>query len=359
MGNRTARCGDRAGKSAGFASPEASTKLDFEMSKGTILVTGAAGFIGSHASERLLQNGWRVVAIDNFCDFYPRAWKELNVQSVARAGKFELAEIDVTDAAAVEKFVAATKPEVILHLAAMAGVRPSIERPGYYARVNLEGTTVLLQAAIDHRVKKFIFASSSSVYGNQAKAPFREDEPVSEPISPYAASKRAAELMCYAYWHLYRLPIFCLRFFTVYGPRLRPDLAIHKFTRLISEGKPIPFYGDGSTARDYTYVDDICAGILSAVEKCDRYRIYNLGNNRPVQLKEMVAALEKAIGQEAKLDRKPMQPGDVELTCADISRAGAELNYQPKTTLDVGLGKFVEWFDAHGALYAPGEKANG
>jgi UDP-glucuronate 4-epimerase len=330
------------------------------MSKPTILVTGAAGFIGSHASERLIQNGWRVVALDNFCDFYDRRWKDLNVQAVAKLDhQFDVAEIDVTDAGKVEKFVAATKPNVILHLAAMAGVRPSIERPAHYARVNVEGTTVMLQAAINHKVKKFIFASSSSVYGNQAKPPFSEEEPVSEPISPYAASKRAAELVCYSYWHLYRLPIFCLRFFTVFGPRLRPDLAIHKFTRLITEGKPIPFYGGGSSARDYTYVEDICAGILSAVERCDRYRIYNLGNNRPIQLKEMVAALEKAIGRSAVLDKKPMQPGDVELTCADITRASTELNYHPKTTLDEGLKRFVEWFKQSGNLYSSGVKANG
>ncbi|MGA3066315.1 MAG: SDR family NAD(P)-dependent oxidoreductase [Tepidisphaeraceae bacterium] len=317
------------------------------MPKQTVLVTGAAGFIGSHAAQHLLQNDFNVVALDNFCDFYDRSWKDLNVQSIAKGGKFEVAQIDVTDAPAIEKFVAATKPDIILHLAAMAGVRPSIERPAHYARVNVEGTTVMLQSAINHKVKKFVFASSSSVYGNQARPPFSEEEPVSEPISPYAATKRAAELVCHSYWHLHRLPIFCLRFFTVYGPRLRPDLAIHKFTRLITEGKPIPFFGDGATARDYTYVDDICSGILSAIAHCDRYRIYNLGNNHPIQLKEMVAALEKAIGRPAILNRQPMQPGDVELTCADITRATTELNYHPKTTLDEGLKRFVDWYNDH------------
>ena len=238
----------------------------------------------------------------------------------------------------------------------MAGVRPSIEQPTYYARVNVEGTTQMLQAAVNHKVRRFVFASSSSVYGNLRRVPFREDDPVSEPISPYAASKRAGELICYTYWHLYRLPVFCLRFFTVYGPRLRPDLAIHKFTRLITEGRPIPFFGDGTTARDYTYIGDICAGIFAAVQRCDRYRIYNLGNNRPIQLKEMVAALEKAIGRPAILDRKPMQAGDVEITCADITRAAAELDYHPKTTLDEGLRHFVDWFNQHGYLYKdPGE----
>jgi UDP-glucuronate 4-epimerase len=321
------------------------------MPKQTVLLTGAAGFIGSHAAEHLLARGYRVVAVDNFCDFYERAWKDLNIRSAGGGEKFDVEEIDITDGVAIDKLVAKAKPDVILHLAGMAGVRPSIEQPAYYARVNVEGTTQMLQAAVNHRVSRFVFASSSSVYGNQPRVPFREDEPVSEPISPYAASKRAGELICYTYWHLYRLPVFCLRFFTVYGPRLRPDLAIHKFTRLISDGQPIPFYGDGTTARDYTYIDDICSGIIASVERCDRYRIYNLGNHRPVQLKEMVAALEKAIGRPAILDRKPMQPGDVEITCADISRAAAELDYHPKTSLQDGLQRFVDWFKESGYLY--------
>lgn len=326
------------------------------MIKQTVLVTGAAGFIGSHACEHLLKSGYRVVAVDNFCDFYERAWKEHNLASVGGREKFDVEEIDITDGAAIDKLVGTTRPDVILHLAGMAGVRPSIEQPAYYARVNVEGTTQMLQAAVNHKVSRFVFASSSSVYGNQPRIPFREDEPVSEPISPYAASKRAGELICYTYWHLYRLPVSCLRFFTVYGPRLRPDLAIHKFTRLISDGRPIPFYGDGSTARDYTYIDDICSGILAAVERSDRYRIYNLGNHFPVKLHAMVEALEKAIGKPAILDRRPMQPGDVEITCADVSRAAAELDYRPKVSLDEGLRRFVDWFRQYGHLYQiPGE----
>lgn len=324
----------------------------------TILVTGAAGFIGSHAAQAFLAEGFKVVAVDNFCDFYARAWKELNVQSVARSGgsRFSIEELDVCDGPAIDKLVERTQPAAIVHLAGMAGVRPSIEQPAYYARVNVEGTVQMLQAAVRHRVGKFLFASSSSVYGNQKEIPFREDGPVNEPISPYAATKRACELICHTYWNLYRLPCFCLRFFTVYGPRLRPDLAIHKFTRLITRGKPIPFFGDGRSARDYTYIDDICGGLLSALDKCDRYRIYNLGNHRPVTLNEMVQALEKAIGQNAVLDRKPMQPGDVELTCADISRAQAEIGYQPKVTLAQGLERFVTWFRQNGHLYKlPGE----
>ncbi|MDP9174747.1 MAG: SDR family NAD(P)-dependent oxidoreductase [Planctomycetota bacterium] len=330
------------------------------MNKPTVLVTGAAGFIGSHAAEHLLTHGYHVVAVDNFCDFYERAWKELNLASVGGRVKFDVEEIDITDGAAIDKLVGLAKPQVILHLAGMAGVRPSIEQPAYYARVNVEGTTQMLQAAVNHKVQRFVFASSSSVYGNRTRVPFREDEPVSEPISPYAASKRAGELICYTYWHLYRLPVFCLRFFTVYGPRLRPDLAIHKFTRLIAQGRPIPFYGDGTTARDYTYIDDICSGILAAVERADRFRIYNLGNHHPVPLKEMVSALEKAIGRPAILDRKPMQPGDVEITCADVSRAVSELDYRPSVTLEDGLKKFVDWFNQYGHLYRlPGEAEAG
>jgi UDP-glucuronate 4-epimerase len=329
------------------------------MKNATILVTGAAGFIGSHLAEALLAEGHRVVAVDNFCDFYARSWKELNVQSVSRAGgsRFSLEEMDICDGAKIDSLIEKTKPAAIYHIAGMAGVRPSIEQPAYYARVNVEGTLQVLQATVRHKVDKFLFASSSSVYGNQKQIPFTEDgHCVSEPISPYAATKRAGELICYTYWHLYRLPCFCFRFFTVYGPRLRPDLAIHKFTRLIVAGKPIPFFGDGSTARDYTYVEDICAGLLAALQKCDRYRIYNLGNNRPVSLNDLVKGLERSIGKPVILDRKPMQPGDVEMTCADITRASDELGYKPKVTLDEGLGRFQAWFREFGHQYKlPGE----
>jgi UDP-glucuronate 4-epimerase len=320
----------------------------------TILVTGAAGFIGSHLAEALLADGHKVVAVDNFCDFYDRKWKELNVQSVARAGggRFSMEEFDICDGPKIDALIEKAKPSAIYHIAGMAGVRPSIEQPAYYARVNVEGTIQVLQATVRHKVDKFLFASSSSVYGNRREIPFREEDgATAEQISPYAATKRAGELICQTYWHLYRLPCFCFRFFTVYGPRLRPDLAIHKFTRLITSGQAIPFFGDGQTSRDYTYVDDICAGLLSGLQKCDRYRIYNLGNNSPVSLNEMVAALEKAIGRPVELDKKPMQPGDVEMTCADISRAGSELAYRPKVTLAQGLERFVKWFREYGQLY--------
>ncbi len=319
------------------------------IAKPTVLVTGAAGFIGSHAAEGFLERGYRVVGVDNFCDFYDRSWKEMNVKCAGPALRVE--ELDITDGPRINALIARVKPDAILHLAAMAGVRPSIERPAHYCRVNLEGTTNLLQAAVDNKVGKFLFASSSSVYGNASRVPFSEEDPVNEPISPYAATKRAGELLCHSYWHLYKLPIFCLRFFTVYGPRQRPDLAIHKFARLIDAGKPIPMFGDGSTSRDYTYVEDIVAGICAAHERCNRYRVYNLGGNDPVTLKTLIAGIERAMGKTANIQRKPAQPGDVERTYADLTRSKAELGYQPRTTLAAGLKKFAEWFREYGPLY--------
>jgi UDP-glucuronate 4-epimerase len=321
-----------------------------------ILVTGAAGFIGSHSAEALLERGYRVIGVDNFCDFYDRSWKEMNLKSLRDGKHFSVEEIDITDGQAIDRLVAQTRPVAILHLAAMAGVRPSIEQPAYYARVNVEGTTHLLQAAVKHKVKKFLFASSSSVYGNLGRVPFSEDDPVAEPISPYAATKRSGELLCYTFWHLYKLPIFCLRFFTVYGPRQRPDLAIHKFTRLISRGQPVPFFGDGSTSRDYTFVEDIVAGILASLDNCDRYRIYNLGGSDPVTLKQLLDELQKAIGKTAIIDRRPSQLGDVERTYADLTRSTAELGYKPTVTLSEGLRRFVDWYKEFGHLYTlPGE----
>ena len=322
------------------------------MAKDNILITGAAGFIGSHAAEALIDAGYNVIGADNFCDFYDRSWKEMNLQSIHGApGKLEVEEIDITDGVAIDRLVELTRPKAILHLAAMAGVRPSIEQPGYYARVNVEGTTHLLQAAVRHNVGKFLFASSSSVYGNRSSVPFSEEDPVGEPISPYAATKRAGELLCYTYWHLYRLPVACLRFFTVYGPRQRPDLAIHKFTRLISQGQPIPMFGDGSTSRDYTFVDDTVAGILGALRTIDRYRIYNLGGSEPISLRTLISELEAAIGKSAIIDRQPAQLGDVERTYADLTRAKAELGYEPRITISEGLRRFVAWFREFGHLY--------
>ena len=287
----------------------------------TVLVTGAAGF------------------------------KEQNLKSI-KGDKIDVEEIDITSGPEISKLVRLVRPWGILHLAAMAGVRPSIEQPAYYARVNVEGTTHLLQAAVKNEVEKFCFASSSSVYGNASKVPFSETDPVEEPISPYAATKRAGELICYTFHHLYKLPIASLRFFTVYGPRQRPDLAIHKFTRLISNGDKVPFFGDGSTSRDYTYVEDTVSGIVAALEKIDKYRVYNLGGSSPVSLNQLLDELENAIGKKANLDRKPAQPGDVERTFADLSRSTAEIGYSPKISLAEGLKRFVAWFSEFGHLYS-------
>lgn len=318
------------------------------MNKQTVLVTGAAGFIGSHTSEALLARGWKVVGVDNFCDFYPRAWKEANVKAI---GNIDVEEMDITDGPRVASLVSKVKPAAIVHLAAMAGVRPSIEQPGLYSRVNLDGTTYLLEAAVKNGVSKFIFASSSSVYGNNSHVPFSEEDAVNEPISPYAATKRSGELICHTFWHLYKLPISCLRFFTVFGPRQRPDLAIHKFTRLIRAGKSIPFFGDGSMSRDHTFIADIVSGIMASFDRCDRYRIYNLGGSHPVTLKTLVEEIEKATGKKAIIDRKPTQMGDVERTYADLTRAKAELGYEPKVPLSEGLKQFVRWLNESEASY--------
>ncbi len=322
----------------------------------TILVTGAAGFIGSHAADALIRRGYCVIGVDNFCDYYALAWKEQNLRSIHDGRGIECIEADITDGPAIRALVDRIRPGVILHLAGMAGVRPSIERPVYYTQVNVEGTMCLLQAAVAAGVKKFVFASSSSVYGNQGRVPFSEEDPVMEPISPYAATKRSCELLCHTYWHLYRLPCFCLRFFTVYGPRQRPDLAIQKFTRLIDRGRPVPVFGDGSTSRDYTFIDDIVSGILAAIDRCDRFRIYNLGGSDPIRLDRLIAEIESAVGKKALIDRKPAQPGDVERTYADLTRSTAELGYKPTTPIAEGLKRFVAWYRELGHLYRlPGE----
>ena len=316
----------------------------------TVIVTGAAGFIGSHTSQTLINRGYRVIGIDNFCDFYARSWKEENLRAVARetgTAGIELEEMDITDGPRIARLIQTVKPEGIIHLAAMAGVRPSIERPVYYSKVNLEGTTNLLSSAAEAGVRKFVFASSSSVYGNNPKVPFAETDDVGEPISPYAATKRAGELLAHTFWHLYKMPVSCLRFFTVYGPRQRPDLAIHKFARMIHWGQTLPVYGDGSTSRDYTFIDDIVAGILAAYDRNAAYRIYNLGGSDPVRLDTLIAGIEKAMGKRANLLRKPAQPGDVERTYADVTRSREELDYRPNVRLEEGLARFAQWLKAN------------
>jgi len=307
-----------------------------------VLITGAAGFIGSHLCERLLADGCTVIGIDNFDDFYDPQIKRRNISGCLKNKNFQLIEADIRDSTAMDEAVG-DGAEIIVHLAARAGVRPSIAQPLLYADVNVNGTMVLLQAAAKHKVARFIFGSSSSVYGNNEKVPFSEDDNVDFPISPYAATKKAGELICHTYHHLYGIAITCLRFFTVYGPRQRPDLAIHKFAKLIEQGKPIPVYGDGTMMRDFTYVDDIIDGTVAAMQKCAGFEIYNLGESKPITVNDLATEIEKALGKKAVREYVPAQPGDVERTYADVTKAVRELDYKPSTTIQAGLAKFVAW----------------
>jgi UDP-glucuronate 4-epimerase len=307
------------------------------------IVTGAAGFIGSHLCERLLKDGWTVAGVDNFDNFYDPQVKRNNIKDCLLNKQFKLVEADIRDSAAMNKTVS-EGTDVIVHLAARAGVRPSIAQPAIYADVNVNGTVTLLEAAKKNNIKKFVFASSSSVYGNNKKVPFSEDDNVDFPISPYAATKKAGELICHTYHHLAGISITCLRFFTVYGPRQRPDLAIYKFARLIEDGKPIPVYGDGSIMRDFTYIDDIIDGIAAGIKKCEGYNIYNLGESRPITVNNLIGEIEKALGKKATIERLPLQPGDVERTYADVTKARRYLGYNPNTEISTGLKHFVEWF---------------
>ena len=287
------------------------------------------------------------MGLDNFCDFYAADIKRQNLSNAEAHNAFALVEADIRDRDAVMAVFARHRPETVVHLAAMAGVRPSIERPALYAAVNVGGTVNLLDAAVAHDTKRFIFASSSSVYGNNEKAPFAEDDPVDHPISPYAATKKAGELICHTYCHLHRLPVTCLRFFTVFGPRQRPDLAISKFLNLIRRDEPILMFGDGSTSRDYTFIDDIIAGVRSTIDRCGQpqgYRIYNLGGKHPVTLRDMIATLERVTGKTTKIDQRPMQPGDVNRTWADLTRSEAELDYHPVTPFEDGVARQWQWY---------------
>ncbi|HIJ72200.1 MAG TPA: NAD-dependent epimerase/dehydratase family protein [Planctomycetes bacterium] len=308
------------------------------------LVTGAAGFIGSHLCERLVRDGLTVVGLDNFDDFYDPAVKRANITECLESEQFELVEADIRDAEAVGTVLAGRDIDIIVHLAARAGVRPSIEDPLTYEDVNINGTMVLLEGARRFGVKKFVFGSSSSVYGNNEKVPFSEMDNVDFPISPYAATKKAGELICHTYSHLYGIDMVCLRLFTVYGPRQRPDLAIHKFCKLIERGEPIPVFGDGSMQRDFTYIDDIIEGIVGAMSRCEGYEIYNLGESRPVRLDVLISEIEKALGKRAEINRLPVPPGDVRQTYADVTKAEERLGYKPKTEITAGLKRFVEWF---------------
>lgn len=321
-----------------------------------ILVTGGAGFIGSHLTDALLMSGEKVIVVDNLNDFYNPVIKKGNLKAIKAMmtkadipeNHLQIIEGDIRALHQMDKLFANYPIKLVIHLAAMAGVRPSIDAPMLYNDVNINGTLNLLEMCKKYGVKKFIFASSSSVYGNNKKVPFTEDDFVDYPISPYAATKRAGELLCHTYHHLYGMDIACLRFFTVYGPGQRPDLAIHKFTKLIINDEEVPFYGDGTTERDYTYIEDIIDGVVKAIQWVQAgqglYEIFNLGESRTVNLKEMVTTLEKEIGKKAKLKVLPMQPGDVRKTYADITKAQKILGYHPTTTFEEGIKQFIQWY---------------
>jgi UDP-glucuronate 4-epimerase len=315
-----------------------------------ILVTGGAGFIGSHLVERLLaEDAWRVTVVDDFNDFYAPTLKRANVAPHLGREDYHLVEADIRDRAALERVFAAARFDCVVHLAARAGVRPSLTEPFLYAETNITGTLNLLEAARATRVPQFVFGSSSSVYGINAKVPFSEDDPIRQTISPYAATKAAGEMLCHTYAHLHDLRCVALRFFTVYGARQRPDLAIHKFAKLISRGQPIPVFGDGTTRRDYTYVEDIIAGVRAAIDyTASDYEAINLGESRTVELRELIALLERELGREAVIERQPMQPGDVPQTFADISKARRLLGYDPQTQIEEGIRRFVAWFNNQG-----------
>jgi len=311
-----------------------------------ILVTGGAGFIGSHLVDRLLADRQsRITVVDDLNDFYDPAIKQSNITGHSRNEQYNFVEADIRDYEALANVFEREQFDCIVHLAARAGVRPSLSQPELYAQTNINGTLNLLELARKKKIKQFVFGSSSSVYGINAKVPFSESDPIRQPISPYAATKAAGELICHTYSHLYEIRCICLRFFTVYGPRQRPDLAIHKFARLMTEGKPIPMFGDGTTRRDYTYIDDIIDGIVASInyDHTD-YEVINLGESRTVELRELVSLLENELGLAAEIQRLPAQPGDVPQTFADVTKARQLLDYNPQVPIEEGIRRFVEWF---------------
>lgn len=316
-----------------------------------VLVTGGAGFIGSHLCESLLARGDSVVALDCFNDYYDPAIKRRNIAPALAKKAMTLVEGDILDEKLLAGVFDASEFDVVVHLAARAGVRPSLVDPILYEQVNCRGTLNILEQMRCKGVKRLVFASSSSVYGNTRIIPFQEDVRIDRPVSPYAATKAAGELYCYNYFHLYGISATALRFFTVYGPRQRPDMAINKFTRMIDGGLKIPFYGDGTTKRDYTFYSDIIQGVVAAVDRDLGFEIINLGESATTTLAELVAQIEKALGKKAVLDRQPIQPGDVEMTCADVSKAGKLLGYNPTTPVDEGIPAFVEWYRKNADLY--------
>ncbi len=311
-----------------------------------LLITGGAGFIGSHLVDRLLtRDVEHITVVDDFNDFYDPSIKRDNIHEHLNDPRYQISAVDIRDQKALVHVFESNKFDCVVHLAARAGVRPSLSEPQLYTETNVNGTLNLLELARHHNIKQFVFGSSSSVYGINAKVPFSEDDPIRQPISPYAATKGAGELLCHTYSHLYGLRCVCLRFFTVYGPRQRPDLAIHKFAKLMTQRKPIPVFGDGTTRRDYTYIDDIIDGVMAAIDyDQSNYEVINLGESRTVELRELISLLEKKLDTHATIDRQPSQPGDVPQTFADISKARALLGYNPKTQIEEGLRRFVEWF---------------
>jgi len=312
----------------------------------TILVTGGAGFIGSHLCEHLLQEGHHPICFDNFDSFYDPNIKIKNVEQIIKKfpERFEVVTGDIRNQEHVREVFKKNRIDLIVHLAARPGVRPSLENPLLYQDVNLKGTIVLLEACRENRVKDFIFASSSSVYGENQRVPFSEEDLNLHPISPYGVTKRAGELLCYAYHHLYGMNIACLRIFTAYGPKQRPEMAIHKFTRLVDQGEKIPMYGDGSSQRDYTYIDDLIEGIRATIHHHRGFEIYNLGESQTTSLKELIGLIEETMGKKARIEVLETQPGDVSITYADITKAKEKLGYQPRTPLREGIKRFVEWY---------------
>jgi len=309
-----------------------------------ILVTGGAGFIGSHLVEHLLARGDEITIIDNLNDYYDPGIKQENLRSALQSPRVTFVKGDILNLKLLEETFAGNSFDVTVHLAARAGVRPSLRQPVLYEEVNCRGTLNLLELSCQHDIRRFVFASSSSVYGNVKETPFREDAKIDRPVSPYAATKAAGELYCHSHHHLYGIAVNVLRFFTVYGPRQRPDMAIHKFTALIDRGKPIPFYGDGNTARDYTFYTDIIEGVVAAVDRDLGFEIINLGESRTTRLSELVNIIERNLDKKAVLEKLPMQPGDVTITCADVSKAKRLLDYKPSTDVDEGVKRFVEWY---------------
>jgi len=312
---------------------------------GRILITGAAGFIGSSLGDALLETGVSVMGIDNFDLYYDRALKESNISHAMRNKLYNFSEGDIRDSVFIGRCFSDFRPDLIIHLAAKAGVRPSLSDPAEYFSVNVMGTLNILEMMKENNLKRMLFASSSSVYGNNKKVPFSESDNVDFPVSPYAASKKAGELLCHTYHHLYGMEIFCLRFFTVYGPRQRPDLAINKFVKALLSDNEISFYGTGNTLRDYTYIDDVLQGILKAAEKIRGFEIFNLGESGTVSLSRLVSLLEKLTGRKAKINYLPMQEGDVFQTYADIHKAKEILDYNPVTDIESGLSKYLEWYN--------------